>query len=186
MCPVLSLHSPPVCRSLRRPEESVRCPSSGTTGSCELPQWVLGTEPWCSANSASALNHWAITPAPGWTLTDYSYHHYYFVICWDNDLMLANASSPSMGLQALSLHILLRWKMYRAMVRLIFISGIMNKTEKCLKSVTGLFFLNLSRKKKNDISLLRAGNTLATMKANCRIQMLTLTAGSVLLSCRRR
>jgi len=33
------------------------CQYPGITGSCELPQWVLGTEPWSSANTASALNH---------------------------------------------------------------------------------------------------------------------------------
>lgn len=59
--------------------------------------------------------------------------------------------------------------MYRVMVRLIFILGIMNKIEKCLKFVIGFFFLNFFRKKKNDILFLRVGNILVIMKVNCWI-----------------
>lgn len=41
---------PHACRCLRRPEEGVRSPRTGHTGS-HKPLWVLGSEPWSKARA---------------------------------------------------------------------------------------------------------------------------------------
>jgi len=44
--------------------EGIRSSGIGITDSCEPPCGMLGMEPGSSGRAASALNHWAISPAP--------------------------------------------------------------------------------------------------------------------------
>lgn len=64
MCVILlSLRTPPACRSLRRPEEALESLGNVVTHDCWGPLWVLGTGHvlWESRKRSS---RWAISPVP--------------------------------------------------------------------------------------------------------------------------
>ena len=57
----------------QRPEEGV------IAGWLWAALWALGTEPWSSGRATSALNHWAISPAP-WTCSWIHFNLYFLII----------------------------------------------------------------------------------------------------------
>lgn len=54
----------PVHAVLSEARRDVRSPHTGVTGGCELPVWVLGTEPGSSTGAVSTLSCQAVSPGP--------------------------------------------------------------------------------------------------------------------------